>query len=68
MVFQIPDPDQYLLSNIAETLLKKLSSEIVLFYFFQRQILQLFQICFWANSSQDLVFKISKIIQNFDHK
>ena len=27
----------------------------------------MFQICFWANSSRDLVFKISKIIQNFDY-
>ena len=28
----------------------------------------MFQICFWANPSWDLVFEISKIIQNFDYK
>ena len=28
----------------------------------------MFQICFCLNPSQDLVFEISKIIQNFDHK
>ena len=28
----------------------------------------LFQICFWASPSWDLVFEISKIIQNFDYK
>jgi hypothetical protein len=28
----------------------------------------MFQICFWASVSWDLVFEISKIIQNFDHK
>ena len=27
----------------------------------------MFQICFCLNPSQDLVFEISKIIQNFDH-
>ena len=26
----------------------------------------MFLICFWANPSRDLVFKISNIIQNFD--
>ena len=28
----------------------------------------MFWICFWANPSQDLVFEISKIIQNYDQK
>ena len=28
----------------------------------------MFQICFWANHSQDRLFKISNIIQNFDYK
>ena len=28
----------------------------------------MFQICFWANPSQDLVFEISKIIHPFDYK
>ena len=28
----------------------------------------MFQICFWESPSWDLVFEISKIIQNFDYK
>ena len=28
----------------------------------------MFQICFWTSPSWDLVFEISKIIQNFDYK
>ena len=52
------------------TLLKKFSSKNVLFFIFQRQFLQLCSkyICFRANHSQDWVFKISKVIQNFDYK
>jgi hypothetical protein len=28
----------------------------------------MFQICFWANPSQDLVFEMTKIIHPFDYK
>ena len=41
LVFWTPDHDYDLLRSIFVTLLKKLSSEIVPFYFFQRQFLQL---------------------------
>ena len=41
MIFWTPNLDYVLLGSIFETLLKKLSSEIILFYFFQRQFLHL---------------------------
>ena len=69
LIFQIPDLDLDLLRIILETLLKKLSSEIAIFCFFQRQFLQL---CFKFASEQipshDLVFEISKNIQNINQK
>ena len=51
-VFQTPDSDQDLLSNIVVTLLKKLSSEIAFFNFLHRQFLQL---CFKYASEPILV-------------
>ena len=55
MIFQTPDFYWDLLRSIFVTLLKKLSSEIVLFYFFQRQFLQL---CF-KYASEQIIGKIS---------
>ena len=49
LIFQTPDPDYDLLF---ETLLKKLSSEIIVFYFFHRQFLRL---CFKYTFEQILV-------------
>ena len=53
-MFKTPDSYQDLLRSIFVTLLKKLSSEIVLFYFFERQFLQL---CF-KYVSQLIIVKV----------
>ena len=68
-ILQTPDIYKDFLRSIFVISLKKFSSENVLFYFFSKTISSIiFQICFQANHSQDPVFKISKIIQNFDYK
>ena len=60
MISKTPDFDWDLVKSIFETLLEKLSSEIIFFYFCQRQFLQ--------SQSWDLVFEIFKIIQSFYYK
>ena len=68
-MFQTPDSYWDLLRSIFVTLLKKLSSAIVLFCFFQRQFLQL---CFKYASEQIIVkirgSKYQKLIKTLSRK